>query len=330
MELERISARGAGELEYVLIIDRQTDSIEKRLLENGNEFKKWEQKLFQGGAVQEEWEYEQTVPRGYRRYSQSGQVILEIEYINGLPSDSVQYTYDSDRLSQVEKYDSEGTSRFRETYLYTKRGRLREIVRLYPNGSVWTASFSFDSEGLAEERIKQDREMYLGTYALNGVLDSWQVRNDGIVSEEKLWEYFPESGEVRRITKRLPGEGITVEELYDTEGNIVSRTVSGGSQEEVAYSRNDQGLLIEKTRISADGKENWLYAYDEEGEVLSEAYYRKTSLEKVRYYTAKDMWFDELYRDNAVFLRVYYEKQEKVKEEIIGEGQVIRTRIYLE
>ena len=330
MALERVSASSVSEFEYVLIVDREVGNTEKRLLKNGNEVKKWKQIFHQGGKIQEEWEYEEERQISNRRYSQSGLLILEVIYDDGLPSDSIHYTYDSGRLIQVENFDAEGASRFRESYLYTKRGRLRDIVRRYPDGSVWTASYNFDTKGLAEERIRQDDDFYVGRYALNGVLDTWQVWNDGNMLEEKLWEYYPEGGEVQRIVQRIPGDGTTVEEYYNIQGSIVRRTVSGGSPEEVEYTRNDEGQLIEKTRISADGKESWIYTYDEEGEVRSEAYYRKASLEKIRYYTGDDQWFDELIRQDTVFLRVYYDKEEKIKEEIVQEGQVIRTRVYLD
>jgi hypothetical protein len=131
-----------------------------------------------------------------------------------------------------------------------------------------------------------------------------------------------------KSTETLPPEGRTVERLYDASGAVTveSSSVSGASPEETSYTRNDKGELIARSRRSPRGMELWKYALDDKGKVNREEYFLLGSLQKVTVYGEGKLRTEEIYKDEELYLKVYFDGDARVKEEVYSGGKVLRER----
>ena len=94
------------------------------------------------------------------------------------------------------------------------------------------------------------------------------------------------------------------------------------------YFYDEEGRVVREIYTEAAGKGEKRYEYDEEGGVSRESFYRRGRLEKVRIYTGENAWHEEILKNGVLALRVYYTGGEKVREEFIRAGQVVRERAY--
>ena len=107
-----------------------------------------------------------------------------------------------------------------------------------------------------------------------------------------------------------------MEQKYNEEGFLIAESGSGGEKKKVIH--DEEGRIINMRILGEKGAEEWDYEYDEEGDMLKEVYTVKGTLVQITIYTGEDTWYKDIYKDGRVFLRVYYEKEEKVKEEFFN------------
>ena len=114
---------------------------------------------------------------------------------------------------------------------------------------------------------------------------------------------------------------------YNHAGLIsTERTVKDGKVTGTTGYEYEDGRIVSKKSSGSNGKEEWRYAYDEDGKVTREEYLKNGSTEKVTVYESGDSSFEELYRNGMLFARIHYQDGEKVKEDFFRNGQVFRTR----
>jgi len=76
------------------------------------------------------------------------------------------------------------------------------------------------------------------------------------------------------------------------------------------------------------GLEEWRYTLNQAGKIGQEDYFRRGSLEKITLYGQNDTRTEELYQDGSVFMKVYYQGDRRVKEEVYDEGKVVKERSF--
>ena len=157
---------------------------------------------------------------------------------------------------------------------------------------------------MAEEWLKRDRD------ALE------QKRQELAKSASRL-----EEPELQRVTRRS----------YDGEGRIIEIEVKqqGQTVEQIHHLRDEEGRILETIKRGARGMEHWLFIYDSEGGLLREEYSLRGSLERVTLYGEEGeaaTRVEELYRQGRLFMRIHYRDGEKVREEFLRDGQVVRAR----
>lgn len=326
MIYEQLDGQTAAGMNYVLSIERRGNLEIKRLLKSGLEIRRWERTLVSSSGRSEEREFEEEVLTARRIYTGDELLAEETKYRNDSVVERNVYEYDRGRLRQREVFDGDSNSLYRELYLYTRNGTLRQVDRTYPEGGVSRVSYSFGDRGLIEERVQQDDGFFIARYTGKGKLGAWLEWAEGNPVREKTWDYYPDSGRVKTVTERKQGSEIV--ETYDAGGLLIGRQADGS--ENITMTRDESGRLLSKTRISTDGREQWLYVYNENGDLARESYYKRSILERVRIFTGDNEYIEELYQQNALFLRVYFKNEEKMREEFIREGRVIRDRQYTE
>ena len=86
---------------------------------------------------------------------------------------------------------------------------------------------------------------------------------------------------------------------------------------------------METTKRGPRGIENWLFEYGAEGELVREEYRARGSLERITLYSTQEgegLRVEELYREGRLFMRVRYRSDQKVREEFLQDGEVVRVR----
>ena len=324
MALERITPQQRGDHTHVLSVERSDGLEVRRLFTGGEETRRWETRRTEGGQRRERV-FEDGEPRTVRRFSTDGLLLEETTYRAGGPAERRIFSYAGRRLSSMEVFDGEGTSRFRERYLYTASGSLREVIRIYPAGSRSIASYNFGSGRLEETRHARDGLLRIYRYNSDGTPAVMQLWRDGRLVVEERRTYQPES-RVLRTVERDEGRARMLKE-YDDRGRLIREVkadepaegTTGGAagREEITYSYDEEGNLERKVSRSSAGRRSWVYHYDDAGELEQESYYVGRSLEKVTVYTEEDARYEEIYRRGRLFLRIYYRGGEKEREEFV-------------
>ena len=81
-------------------------------------------------------------------------------------------------------------------------------------------------------------------------------------------------------------------------------------------------------RRGEQGLEEWRYEYAADGALQREEYRVKGALVKVTRQGPDGTRTEELYREGQPFLRISYEGEEKIREEVLAGGEVVRVREY--
>ena len=330
MSLEKIDPSRKSEYEYTLSVSDLSYGQVSRLNHGGGELKRWERSYQSNGSIKEEKEFTEGEISARRIYSTEGMLQEEVSYEQGVPIRRTVYDYERRRLEVLEQFDGSGVSLFREKYAYTARGLLRKVIRTYPNGEVRLSSFVFVKEGLSEVRTQRGGELIINRYDGGGRLNIMERWENGKLIIIKKWVYHENSRVVRSIEESNLTDKYRVTQMFDPNGRILSEQKEGTVQENIQYMRNSEGQLVRKIKIGPVGREETAFEYTSDGEVRKESFYRKGWLEKTRIYTGDNLWYEEIYRDGSVFLRVYYRKGEKVREDFIQNGVVVLERIYKE
>ena len=269
-----------------------------------------------------------------RLYDATGNLLQEEEYADGALSRKSVLTYSGGRLRRTRVLGPDGGQISTTEYLYAVNGSLREVMRTDADGRVQSSSSVSGPSGVSEQQAAAGELRQIVRYDGNGrIIDREQRRGDTLVSRE-LFRYRADSDLLESSTEELPADGRTIERRYDDAGRVASEVASeaassgSAAAEETTYTRDDKGRLVSKTRRAAAGLEVWRYTLDAAGNVAREEYSLRGSLQKVTTYGKGKERTEDLYRDGTVFLRVYFDGDTRLREEVRSGDSVLRERTY--
>ena len=155
-------------------------------------------------------------------------------------------------------------------------------------------------------------ELYRALLNSHSLITAWD--GDRLVTIET--ENYSKTGSEKKIEEVDSGK--TTLEKYDADGRILEESVSvGASRIESTRYRYVEGKLVESTRVYSGGSEQHRYLYDAEGVLSKESVYRNGVLQKVVIWTDKKTRYEDIYRNGKAVLRVHFEDDQKVDEEIL-------------
>jgi hypothetical protein len=295
-----------------------------------------------GGTLKEKWEFEAGKLLSRELYTTNGLLQEEFTYnqtdenirmdINSRMDKDIKdhrkFLYDrKGLLLGLELYNGKSELRYSERFAYHSSGMLREIFRLLPDGSYQITNYNFGSGKLYEERYGDKESFYINRFDTSGHLvlsETWQ--KEKLITTIKR-EYAPSGSLVSFVEEDLQ-KGTTVVKNYNPQGQLLGEARTGQKDDGTVYTYDDKGHVLNKYKKDEQGAEEWRYEYDEKDEVKKEIFLRRGAIEKITYYTSGTNRYEEIFRNNAIFLRVYYEKDEKVKDEFISGGEVVSERLY--
>lgn len=328
MLLARVPAALKDQSEWVLKVTRENGDEDRRLFDNGKEVHRWQISWNSSRTERVEREYAGAKLSARRTYDQGGSLLREEEYQDGKLSKTTRYAYDGGRLARKREVGADGKDLASETYVYADNGRLREVRRRTPEGAVDVSAWVAGRSGLVEQRTLVDGTLFLERYDADGrLVDRERLVNGTVVSVE-VFSYDPGSGKLASSTERQPADAMVTERGYDAEGRLAGETVrvQDAVKEASTWERDARGKVITRTRRSADGLEVWKYTYTDAGDPLREEYSQRGVLVKVIAHGEGKRRTEELYRRGELFLKVFYEADTRLREEVYSGGVQVRAR----
>jgi hypothetical protein len=327
MLLERIPGWRRDEFEWVAGIETSAGREVRRLYAEGKESRRWETSWGEVGSPREEREFASGRLAAVRVYDPSGSIMTEESYRDGALSEKTVFTYAGSRLSRVRTTGPDGVFLHGEEYLFTTRGALRGVMRTLADGQSMQSRFFAGSSGLAEERNTVGEALFIARYDTRGRVVERERRDaQGLASREDFL-FRLESNTLESSEETLPREGKLARRRYDEQGLLAVETVTGaeGAVERIEYSRDPDGRVTVKRRQSAAGVEQWVYSYDAGGDLATEELLVKGSRQRLTVYTDAGR-VEQMYADGEMFLKVTWEGERRVKEEVYEGGVLVRER----
>jgi len=328
MLLQPIEPYRRDESRWTLEITTSGQNETRRLFDHGKESRRWEVSWTENGTRKAERELVAGVLSARRLYDGAGSLLQEEQYNGGTLAQKTLLTYAGGRLAHVKVQAADGSQIYAEQYVYATNGTLRAVKHAGTGGDTRTSSYVFGPSGVSEERTNSKDTLFISRYDTRGRLVSREKRKADQTIFREDFTYKSDTDAPVQSTETLPPEGKTIERQYDAAGRLVSEaaTVKGAAAEENRYTRNDQESVTARSRRSPRGMELWKYSLDDKGKVTREEYFLLGSLQKVTVYGEGKLRTEEIYKDDELYLKVYFDGDTRVKEEVYSGGKLLRER----
>jgi hypothetical protein len=326
MDLGFVDRAEAGK-GFVLRIDDKPGAEERVLFEEGRETRRWTTKTGADGRVLEA--AEKDGDRLVRTsYLDTGLVREEATFDGDKLTERKRYAYSDGRLSTID-YGTAEKADYRDEYRYGTDGGLREVARTYADGVVKRSLYAAATGLILEEYHSGYGNDILVRYDESGRPAAQREWKGPDLKRTTVFSYYPNDSRVLSQKVHLEAEGRDEVTRFNKDGDAETDEVFSGSArtETVRYSYASAGKPAKKTIENRDGVFTTSYTYDAEGgpdtEFVTSA--RGEPVQKI-VHTGESERYEEFYRDGAVFVRVFYKDNRAVKEEVVRNGSVIRTR----
>ena len=331
MLLARIAPYQKDDSRWVLRLRRNGLDEERQLYDNGKEARRWEITWNKEHMEKVEKDFAGGVLTARRVYDAAGSLLQEEEYTAGELSKKILFTYANGRLERRRVLAGvDGRQISADVYLYAANGGLREVRRTVSPGEEIVSSSVTGTSGLSEERSSMGGSIFIERYDPYGKLVNRERRDDGVSVSIEDFEYDPGSHALASSKERLQGESGLIARRYGDAGRLSEETmtVKGAVREILTYERDEKGKVTSKTRRGPEGIEVWKYSYSDSGDLSREEYFRRGIEVKVTVHGEGKLRTEELYRDGELFLKVFYDGDTRLREEVYSNGGLQRERSY--
>jgi antitoxin component YwqK of YwqJK toxin-antitoxin module len=330
MRLEAVAPFLRDSSRWILAVERIDQGEVRHLFDNGKEVRKWVTAWLGKGTRREEREYSAGAIAARRVFDESGNLLQEETYNAGTLSQKSLYTYTGNQLTRMRSLAPDGSLLTSERYVYAVGGALREVRRTAADGEVRFSSYVAGRTGVSEERNSVGDVLSTQRYDTQGRLVSREQRrgDDVLVREDFLFR--PDSAFLLSSREAAPAGKKVTDRRYDEAGRLISETTTekGAVVEEIVTTRDEKGRVTVKTRRTPAGLETWKYVLDDAGKVARESYFRLGSLVKVSAYGPGKQRAEELYKDEEMVLKAWFDGDTRLREEVYSGGTLVRERKY--
>ncbi len=308
--IEKISREQIGKHDYVAYVNESGAGYIFRLEKNGNEIERrektvqekgnWIIKRFRDGKLVSMSRYENDVLVEERTFREETLV------------ERIVYRYKENELDRIEFYNGEGDLDSFVEYRRGDSGRVYSVLGRRNDEPVRNI-FRFSEGRIYQEWYGSDSEGTLLHFNTEGELVEKERWSDGdLVRLEEIDR--EDTGRVKRVDE---GD-LKIREYYDKHDNLLRRTVDrDGKRIETVVNDYQQDRLTE-SRITTPGKINRTeYEYDEAGDLLKTSEFVNTKLVKITEWRNDGLRVEELYKAGSPILRVFFENDKKIREEVI-------------
>jgi len=322
--------------EYILEITFANGTEIRRLLNAGEEVQRVE--VVRDGTTTTEAVFQDDLLESRAVRRDDGVLLNETRYSGGTLTERWEYHYDGSLLSSREVFDSADELLYRESYSYWRDDTLRSMVK--EDQSEIRTEYRYNDGRLEEEWVSRPGESERFEFDGAGRLVIRELFAGDELAEQEVRIYWgTESGSLLKLVVVSSGDEIT-RRGYDERGRLTSerREESGDLISELVRTFGEEHLLLE-VETDDGGTRRWEYEYTDEGDDERVTYYEDGQLVEVRHLViGPDDGRDdgreglqanrmtELFNRGEPVLRIYYDGQLRLREEVIRNGEVIRTR----
>jgi hypothetical protein len=291
------------------------------------EVTRWERTKAAGGTM-EERVYEAGVLANTNRYGTGGRIGGQVVYAEGTVSEELSFRYSRGILRTVESRSPQGEVLWTVAYDVSATGALRATRRT--GAAPESAAFGFAGSRLQEETLVSPDHTVVLRYDGSGRRVVWEVlKQDGgkdALLRGTYSEYDPGSGTLVREEDR--GGAERTERRYDAKGSVVEETLTrdGKTVATLVHGYDAQGRRVSSERRSQDGREVTTYGYGADGKLAWEEYRDRGTLRRRIVHTGDTSRYEDIIQSERLALRITYEGDVKVREEVMRDGKVVRTR----
>jgi hypothetical protein len=329
LEMEPITRVRMDEFEFVLGVVRTDAKTVKTLFRKQKEWKRWETAYNERHERTNEYEFENNILTSEYVYDRKNRVKSEKRYAKGALSERLAYSYSARGIDFVETFDAHDSLLYTDEYALAPSGRLRSMRRVFPDGSIAVVRFTYGERTLVSDWEYKDGRIIETAYNERGQARHREEWDKDALLAVKDFEYDAQTHNLAREIEKNIDDNTRLERVYDAEGNIAKELEGTGDRPPVEFSYVYDGGKRTVTRKKSDiGVEEWRFAYDGEGNIAREEYYRRGFLQMRTVYTADNTWYEEIFHEDEPIIRAYFVKEKKIREEFLQEGRVVRTKEY--
>jgi YD repeat-containing protein len=316
--------------DWVVEVARDGDVETRRLFEKGREVRRWEATLIKDGSQRVEKEWRDGALAARRVYDARDTLLQEEQYEADVLSQKTLYTYTGGRLTRKRALAADGSTLYAEEYRYAVNGSLREVRRTGQSDDRTLAAYTKGTSGLSEERVSQSDSLSIRRFDARSRVTSRELRSGGTPVLREDFTFRPDSDLLLSSREERPVEGFVTERSYDEQGLLAAETMTGkgAAAQSILYTRDGKGNVVLKSSRGPNGYEVWKYTRDGSGGVAREEYYLRGSLMKVTVNGEGKLRTEELYKGGKLFLKVFYDGDARLREEVYLEGVLLRERSY--
>ncbi len=266
-------------------------------------------------------------------YDRNGRLVLEKWYANeGLLLETLRYEY-AIGSKKIYATDKDGNERYTELHTYDLQNKINGIIRDYPDQRREAVFFDFIAELLLrEEHISPDGR-YLVRYDRWGrTAERFLVQEEELRSAEFLFYRQDDEGRTRTpLSSRLAyyDSSIVEHRTYDSVGREITlekiqdnATIERGRFE---YKNRQLSRSVVYTTGSSTSQEK---IFDSSQDVIEERWIDSGKLVRKIVPTSAITYYEERYNDGILFVKIYYENNNRIREEFISNGTIVRVREY--
>ena len=332
--LARLDGDPASHPDYALAVDAADEAqaaglaARRRLLRAGTVVTEWRRSADGDGSVERELQAGQVVAE--RRYDAAGRLLEESHF--AAAGDLLRRAvliYRGATLRRIQRYDGGGELTATEDYELTSSGRLRGFSHTPadPSGTADTAGtavvhFLFHHGELVEERRRAGQAEVILRFRGGEQLAAEQWRDEQLVTERSAGARIDHPRGTRTETT-VDGAGrVETERVYDiAAGEDAARLL-----EERSYRYRDDGAVRSLQVIGQSGRETVDYEFGDHGRLLREQVRRRGRLVREVSYPSPGERVEEVHGADNTVLRVIWRDDQPIREELVSDGEVVRSR----
>jgi antitoxin component YwqK of YwqJK toxin-antitoxin module len=309
MAISPISEAQIGGHEWVLTVMRREGAEIRTLTDRGVEITRWED-VYRDGRLVSETRFEKGMLSQVTDF-RDGHPVRQVQYANGKESLVRDYFYSDNLLRSVSVFDAAGNLRYKDSYFEGPDGRLRRAVRETSDGKRTVTSLDTSDDRIVSEWLGSGGNGVFFRYSDGAIVSKEEWKGVDLQSEEKF--LADPNGSATISQDHVTGR--TTKKVFDTDGHVLSELVTDkGNVVRSVVSAYADGKLQSKITKTPGRREEVRFEYDAHGELVTSRTTENRQLVKVTHYTGKNSFFEDLYLDGRIVLRVFYEKGKKIKE----------------
>jgi hypothetical protein len=313
MALERVNRLHKDDTQYLLEINNTDGEMMKILYKEGVFFKKWDLRYSPDGELETETVTDDETKRVF--LYKNNRVLSEDVYSGNEILNRIKYIYSVEgELKAVEYYGSDSKLTERKTYGKDSDEKIASVKTESKEGVPKSFSnYSFSNSNLKSEWQGDSEGTGLFFYYNNGKVsftEKWEEstlvsRTEHIYKEGSLFESYE---------KYFSGNREIVKTFDDRRRILILSEKTEGKIHKTVYNTYSGEKLVKKIVTSEGDTEKYIYNYNED-ELDSELFYLNGIIKKKIYYSSDNEYYEDLYSENKMYMRLYYRDNEKYKVE---------------